>query len=321
MKSLISKNFSATLLIAFITIFGCQKKSDPPVNSDPDTYSTLSDFYNANGVKSEFFTLNATTGGSFVSAKGTKITIKPNSFVDNQYNTISGTVKIEFKDIYSKSDMLMSNMPTMMEGGFPLKSAGEFYISASYDNVPINIANGKPILIQQPVQPGATLDTAMKPFVFAKVGWVQPPKDTVSIVPVSDSINYLANTYVFSFSNFLYANGQGTWANSDNPTFFAKYPQATLNIITDFPLNDYINDLYLVFKGINTAVHVYDNGTGFQYSHAPAGLPCTIVIVGVKGKKLYASFTDITISNNQTVHIPISEISTDDFKKKLKALD
>jgi len=53
----------------------------------------------------------------------------------------------------------------------------------------------------------------------------------------------------------------------------------------------------------------------------PVGLECTIVAVGIKDTKLHASFTDITITANQTVNVSLAETSEADFKSKLTALN
>ncbi|MGP8213998.1 MAG: hypothetical protein ACLQQ4_00400 [Bacteroidia bacterium] len=90
---------------------------------------------------------------------------------------------------------------------------------------------------------------------------------------------------------------------------------------TDNPAN-YNTYVFLVFKNINSMVHVYQ-GTGytFPYAYAPVGLQCTVVAVGIKGGKVYSSFTPITISANETVNFTLSETTTAQFKTQLKALN
>ena len=71
-------------------------------------------------------------------------------------------------------------------------------------------------------------------------------------------------------------------------------------------------------------VHLYStdsNGDEFSYLYAPVGLSATIVTIAEKERKIFASFTPITISSNQTVNIDLTETTTQDFKTKLKALD
>jgi len=319
MKSLTVKKIVITLITISISIFACQKKPNaPPANN---TFDSLNNFLSANAVQSEFFNIDAVNGGSFTSTKGTKVTIKANSLIDNSKNPITGTVKVEFKDIYSKSDMLLSQVPAMLENGAPLISAGEFFINLSQNNVPIIIVENKPILVQQPLINGASIDTGMKPFIVGKVGWTKPPIDTSSVLPVSDSLNYLAESYVFSIYQLLVNSGKGTWCNSDNSSFFASYKQTELNIISDFTPDEYDMSTYLIFKNINSMIYFENTSGKVTYPYAPIGLSCTIVVVGTKGGNLYSSFTDITISANQTVHIPISATNANDFKTKLKSLD
>jgi len=308
----------ACLCALSILILSCKKKSDTPVTSA--TYSSLADFYAKNGVQSQFFNVDAVAGGSFTTPQGTKVTISPNSFVDLSNNPVSGTVRIEFKDIYKKSDMLMTDIPPMLGNGAPLVSGGEFFIRAqqtnSADSLFLNLAKNKFIVVQQPLN--GKPDTAMKPFVLV-------PDSTAAQIWQArqmDTVSELSNGYVFALYNFSSPVGKGTWCNSDNSTYFSAYKNTTLTLIPDFTESDYSADVFLIFKGLNSMVHIYYDGVSqFPYYYAPIGLSCTVVVVGTKNNNLYGSFTPITISANQTVNIPISQITTADFKNKLTALD
>ena len=306
----------ACLCLLSITVLSCKKKSDTPAT--PTTYSSLADFYAKNGVQSQFFNINATTGGSFTTAQGTRVTIGPNSFVDFSNNPVGGIVRIEFKDIYKKSDMLMSQKATIATDTTPLVSAGEFFIKVTQDSILVNLTNKTSISIAQPVN--ILKDTAkMKPFVMTSGGqWLPVTNDSVTY---EDQIE----SYVYTLYHFSTPAGSGTWCNSDNSSYFSGYKQTTLTIVPDFIDTAYDMDVYLIFKGMKSMLHVYADGgnTEFQYRYAPKGLSCTVVVVGVKHSdhKLYSSFTPITISENQTVKFNIAPITISDFKSNLTALD
>ncbi len=293
-----------------IAMSACKKKADTTASTPAvSSYTSINDFYTANAPKSQTFKIDAVNGGSFTTVQGTKVTVAPGSFL------ATGNVNIEFEDIYKKSDMLLAQMPVMIGKGAPLVSAGEFFIKASQDSNALGLAPGGSIKVEQPA--GGKIDSNMKPFVFAQNvsggnGWVPT---------FQDSLRY-TTSYVFSLYTFSTPVGKGTWCNSDNSTYFSGYTQTTLNILPDFVDSSNNMQVFLVFKGINSMVHIYDNGNSqYPYSYAPVGLPCTIVAVGVQHGKLYSSFTDITISANQTVNITTAVTTADDFKTKLKALD
>jgi len=304
-----------SLAISLLIVTACKKDKKPETESTPETpiatdnYTSLSDFYSKNGVQKETFTFNAGGGGTFISAQGTTINIAPNTFTPS-----SASVVIEFKDIYKKSDMVLSDMPTELDSGLPLKSGGEFYIKALINNNAVVLKPNAKIEILQPLK--QPLDTGMKPFVAfndtIKAGsrWYPNP---------NDSVLYTAANYVYDLNNFSYPLNNGTWSNSDNPNYFLAYVQTTLTVHPK--QTGYISAVFLVFKDVSSVVHVYTSGGSFVYNYAPKTLNCTVVVVGVKDGKVYSSFTPITIGENQTVNFDLTETTTENFKTALKALD
>jgi len=313
MKNIICKLSFPTVVLSLLLIFSCNKKEEEnkPGTGSGFNYTSLSEFYKANAVKSQFFTINAVSGGTFTSSKGTKVTIPPNGLTDELGNPITGNVKVEFKDIYDKSDMLLSQMPTMLAGGMPLKSGGEFFINIEQNGKSAIPAPNKPVVVEQPTDSTAA-DTAMRAFVWLKDGWVN----------TANQLGFSPQSYIMSLYNFATPVGSGTWCNSDNPYFFDAFPQTKLTVNPTVNPADYSLDVYLVFKNINSMVHVYGDGNAkYPYDYAPVGLQCTVVGIGYKNNKLYASFTDITISANQTVNISVAETTEAEFKSKLTALN
>lgn len=317
------KAIKISLFIAAVVIISCKKKEADPVNPaapSTTTYLSLSDFYFKNGVPKQTFTINASVGGSFVTPQATTVNIPANAFITAANVPVTGTVAIEFKDIYKKSDMLLSNVATSMTNGWPLESAGEFFIKATANNIPVLIDTASAIVVNQPLIPGAVGNFSMQAFAGGldtanNAAWVNSP---------NVALTFNASNYVFSLYNFSMPVANGTWCNSDNAYYFSGYPQTTLTLHPNFNQAGYYIDMFLVFKNVNSMVHVYQDyigGIDFSYSYAPVGLQCTVVAVALKGGKLYASFTPITISNNQTVNFNVAEMSDADFKTSLNALN
>lgn len=306
-------------ILITLAIASCKKDSPTPTSSGGTTYSSVQDFYNTNGVQKQIYTIDASTGGMFVSPKGTKVTIPANAFVTQSGGPVTGAVTIEFKDIYSKSDMLLSNVPSMTYTGAPLKSAGEFFIKALVGTDPVVLDAGQSITIEQPSQDG-TVDTAMTTFTgipdtlgTAGTAWYSSPDATIA---------YSINSYIYTMSSFAYPAYSGTWGNSDNGSYFSAFTQTNLAIAANEDPLLYGTDVFLVFSGVNTCIHTYRiSATNFDYSFAPIGQQCTIVAFGVKDGKLYSSFTPITISAGQTVNFSLTETTDVAFKAQLNALN
>ena len=316
----LKKTLHLFLLIIVVFCNSCKKDKLVTSTGTADGYVSLKDFYHKNEVQAQTFTINASAGGSFTTAKGTQVTIPQSCFVDKNGTLVTGAVTIEFKDIYQKSDMLLSDMPTMLRGGAPLKSGGEFFIrvKSGGDVVQISPNSSNPITVKQPLN-GWPLDSGMQAFVLSPadtLGWGQDS----SFVSQDTS----ASAYVFYLYTFNSPLDSGTWCNSDNPGYFATFPQGQLTLHASNTPTTSFPDVFLLFKNQNSMVHVYSGiGNDFPYWYAPLGLQCTMVAVGVGSNgKLYSSFVPITINSvNQSVSFSLSETTTADFKTELSTLN
>ncbi len=144
-------NLAAAVLIAVLAFTACKKEKTDP-RSD---VKTAREFTQKNGSQKETFTFNtADLPKTIKLSKGTKITIRPNSFLVND-KPASGTVVIETYEMLKRSDIIFSGGNTNHISGRPLISQGFIYVNAkingqqvdSYLQVPLNIqmpAQGKP---------------------------------------------------------------------------------------------------------------------------------------------------------------------------------
>jgi hypothetical protein len=328
------------LLFFFIT---CKKQDNsvlvpPTVNNgnnnapvNTDNYLSTGDFLSKNAVLSQLFSVNAASGGSFTTAQGTVVTIPPNEFVTKTRGAVSGSVSIEFKDLIYKSDMLLNDKSTVANGTQLLKSGGEFFIKATANGNTV-VPNGSfpGISVQLPLIGGA-VDPKMQAFVLAndsgtqfnpnQLGantWVQNQNQNIT----QDSGGSSVSGYVFSLYQYSGNPDSGSWCNSDNSSYFSAYTQTGLNIQETDTASNYGTYVFLLFKNIDCMVHVYNEGANsFPYNYAPQGLVCTVVAMGVKGGKLYSSFTPILIGSDKVVNFSLTQTTTAAFMKELKALN
>jgi hypothetical protein len=315
------KNSLPAIMLAVLLIISACKKKDDGIITDPPM-ETKDGLYATYAPKMETFTVDATSGGSFISQKGTKVTFKPGSLINASGTPVSGNVTVEFKDIYDKSDMLFADMPTVMGNGMPLKSGGEFFIRIRQDGQDLTAKKENAIVVEQPLMEKDSIpDKDMKPFIWNAKGGAG---GGAGWRPSTDSFGFSAGSYVMGLYEFGSPVGDGTWCNSDNPNYFSSYPQTVLTIDPSINPADYNMDVFLVFNNINSMVHVYKDFSGtdnYPYNYAPVGLQATVVAVGSKDGFIYSSFTPITISANQTVSVSLSKTSKADFKNSLTALN
>lgn len=299
-------------LVAVVVLASCKKDSveNPSLNSPG--YSSLNSFFSQNAVASQIYIVDAVLGGSFTSPQGTLVTIPTNAFLTMNNQPVSGSVLIEFKDIYKKSDMLLSDRPTMLTTGEPMKSGGEFYIKATSDHLPLKLAVGKHIEVSQPAVTGP-IDPGMVSFVAQQSsGWLLAPNNTVTL----DTAAFF--NYIYQMAGL---DSGSTWCNSDNSAFFAAYTQTaiTLHATTDMAANPI--SVFLVFQSVNSVIHVYGNGIDFPYSYAPVGLPCSVVATCIKDGKIYYSITPFTVGANMTVNFSLQEVTEAEYLSHLNALN
>ncbi|MEW6469410.1 MAG: hypothetical protein AB1458_10810 [Bacteroidota bacterium] len=314
-KLIIMAWLAAALALSFT---GCQKEDalTPGKGHVSGQYASMQDFYDQNRPAIWSYAVNATTGGTFSTPQGTTVTVPANAFTDPSGNPVSGSVTVRFQDIYKKSDMLFSQMPTSTASG-PLNSGGQFFIKAEQNNAGLVLAPGKKIVIGQPASLTGGVDSGMTAFVAvpdsmeAGYEWVPAPYDT--LYPSM-------NSYVY---NLYGLNSNGTWSNCDNPYPFASFPQTTLTLSSSSNLSafNYQIDAWLIFTNQNAGIHLYLDNNSFQYIYAPLGFQCTAVIMGVRDGKLFACFQPVTITSNTNVNFTLTEMSTADFKTRLDALN
>src|ERR1700753_1562403 len=88
--------------LAFILLLNSCKKE----LSQESSYSSVKDFLSQTALPIKTYSINASTGGSFTTSQGTVVTIPANNFIYQSGKPVTGTVSVEFNDIYKKSDML-----------------------------------------------------------------------------------------------------------------------------------------------------------------------------------------------------------------------
>lgn len=319
MKTLKTLLLPAVFLLSFAS---CYKAYDnpvkPPEEPVPPTqvsskYNSMKEFHAANQVKLQSMAVNGSNGGAFTTQQGTEIMISPNTFVTLAGGPVTGNVSLEFKEIYKKSDMILSAKPTIQSDGRPLKSAGEFFLKATYNGEAVQIAPGKSIVVQPnafglPPDPGMEAFTAQwNPF-----SWV--PANTAGSLDSSFTQLYI--------NQFLSPEDSGTWYNCDNGSLFAAYQQTTLTLEESDDPAFYGTEVFLVFADINSVIQIsYAGGNSFNYNFAPVGFSCVAVALGVKNGVIYSSVVPITIGTNQTVPFIMSPVSEELLKGQLLLLD
>ncbi len=106
-------------------------------------------------VPSTFHDVKSTEPVTLSGRQGTIVNIPASAFVNANGIPVTGLVQIEMKEVFTRSEMLLSNLPTISNGKL-LESGGVVYLDAkTMDGEEVSVAPGKSISIQFPSGPPA----------------------------------------------------------------------------------------------------------------------------------------------------------------------
>jgi hypothetical protein len=310
--------FSALLIF----MSACKKNADTPVH-----HMSATDFKNTFVPKAQSFSVNAATGGILIGAKGTKITIPANAFVDGGGNVVAGTVTVKLTEVLSKKDILFSKVLTEANGQ-PLESGGELLIKAENAagnalqiNPAINGAGGEGIKVEVPaarpqdkmqifVQQDRQNGGQQNNLVDNPLTWTPAP-----YVPFGNG----PNTYFFNLPGFQ-------WVNIDR--FYSDpRPKTTVTCLPSFQDNNNVNhvEALIIFKDVNTVCPTPFNTSLLKYqtymNSVPVGAEVTLVILGEDsdGDIQFGSM-NITVTAGMHVDVPVKKTTQSEVDSFLAGL-
>jgi len=251
------------------------------------------------------FQFNADDGlTTFTTAEGAQITIDGNCLITPGGGNVTGNITIEGLNMYSRGDMLVTNKPTMgsTPGGSKkmLISGGEFLITASKDDNPLEITCGYSLVIPGNLTGG--VQQGMKPWNGV-------------INPEGDNLTWEEDTtaQVFNEGGMYYAffNDFG-WTNVDK---FYDDPRPKTTILAEVPdgYNNTNSAVYLSYDGEGAGLanlDVYDTSSerfSEHYGQIPIGLQCHAIFVTAEGDQWRYAVKSVTITANDVIQFDLNE--------------
>src|ERR1035437_2585981 len=280
-----------------------------PTGGGSNTYSSLNNFFELNGAQSQYFTLNASAGGTFTGAQGSKFTFQPNSFVTQSGNPVTGNVNVELKEILSKKDMLLSNKTTTSYG-YPLISGGEYFLKVSQTNQEVKLASGISYTAQLPA---TNLLAGMQVF-NGKID----SANNVNWNPADSNINWVT-TQTAPYS-YVMSTDSMHWGNCDQfPSSNATWTDISVNITNASSLKDV--RVYIYYDGKNSIFGFWTFANPFTTNECWQGQAIHIVAVGTDANgHLFSCINPYTVSPSMNLNITLSQTTDASFKSALNAL-
>ena len=315
-------------LLAMSILVSCSKSDTDTNGLDNDcdgtcetvAYNTIQEFFENNGVETQDFTITAEDGGTVIGENGTEIIIPENAFTDSNGDPVTGDVDIMLKEIFSPSEMILSNRPTnaIDDSGSNtfLLSEGETEIVVAQNGEDLNIAPGKLLEIRVPAT--ADFDSSMRPFI--------------GNVDADDNIVWQQNRQVemrfddlAAPARYIYDSFDTGWTNCDK---FYSYPGDKTTNYVDLTSSPDIDEtvVFVVFKenGLPAVVgftQSYDDGLQSYENSLPVGLTLTYVGITIKDNQQYLATKEVTIVEDEVIVLDFEAVSTAQITDALALLN
>ena len=189
-----------TISLFLLTFLACQ-------NTDKESKEPLS-ITSGENLKEQNFIIQTERDTTIISEGGTVISIPKNTFVNTNGESVTGQIKLDFKECLTKTEMVLSNLTTTSNGQF-LESGGMIYLNATLDSTQLKIADNKAIEIKLPTD---SITPNMQLFEGEKtkmgINWKNPvPLENNIVNQVNDSVEVIKSSNVaYSIKDYHYTN-------------------------------------------------------------------------------------------------------------------
>lgn len=304
--------FSAVLLIA------CEPDPivvDPVDNPPTSPFSSVEEVLESLEPPVESFVIDASSGGSFTTSRGSKVTIPANALITPSGQTVSGNVDFTMQEIFTPADMITTGAFTE-SNGVVLTSGGAYFLGAEQNGQQLSISNSSSVNVEIPEQ---ATDPNMQLF-FGGSSMASPPAWQV----VNDSTrlwNLLRQAGVYQVTQSLFG-----WVNCDafSSSSFDEPVHFDLNGISG--LNQSNTVLFVVEPSTNSAYGLR-SGTNYTFTNSQVrgasvrtGIQQYVIAIGFINNQVVYGSTLITPAVGNTYPVQMAAVTQADLMNYLANL-
>jgi len=278
-------------------------------------------------VSSQTFTIDPDMDTILYGKEGTIIFINPGCLATKDSSIISGKIKIELKELYTKEALLKERAFTISNGSM-LESDGSLYIQAfSETSVPlfINCENAVTIRLPREVKENMIYFEGHRS-EDGNMNWdltenIAPIfEETYSDFIADDGEEYqisetekILNTYFFSIKNFGWINCDRFYDDVREKTDFTA--QFILPV-SEKKLLEVYN--YIVFDSLMSVIPLYkEDSDVWVCPNLPLGAPVTCISIQKSDSHLYYGVKKTIIGDRESSVIELKEIKEQELQKQL----
>ncbi len=303
MKNL--KNTLGTLLMTALVLASCTKNDgiDVPVRPSAQEFALIKQL-TLDGKKQEF-QFNAEDGVTTLTSENGVTIIIDGSCLTLNGSAVTGTVDLDYVELFGKGDMLTTNKPTM--GVLPsgdkalLVSGGEFLLEVTQNGVELETNCNFQLIIPANLTGGEDNDMIL--WEGNIVG-----EDNLEWNEVEDQGGPNGGRVFAEGGQYYVFGGNFGWTNVDR---FYNDPRPKTTILVDVPEGyDNTNSaVYLSYDGEAPALanlDTYDAGNGLfseHYGQIPIGLECHVIFATEENGNWRYAVKAVTIVENGIITI------------------
>ena len=243
--------------------------------------------------------------------KGTTLNIPAHAFVTQSGQLVTGNVTIELKEIYSVSEMVLNNKFTQV-GGIPIESGGELFIKATQNSQQLKLATGVTLIANMPAQTNYSDMQVFNATTYDTLGnrffsW-QPNTNTATNSVTTSFDTASIRKYIMEFDSV-------GWINCDR---FYNEQLVEPHVVIGNMITNEKPSVLIHLTGKYTVAQMYRNDD--HYSIYVPEWPVTLIAFSKRDGKIFADFKAVQIQKDQTYTLTLREMSEDEVKQKLQAL-
>ncbi|WP_324671324.1 hypothetical protein [Hymenobacter sp. GOD-10R] len=299
-----------SFVAAAMLLTACKKDSDLlVVGSRLTEQNTLGTFVAVHGVPKQLFTLTAASDSfQFKTVQGNRLTFPANAFLlPSGMRPNTTPISVEFREITSKSDMVLSAMPTTA-GEQLLESAGQFYLKAKQGTTVLHLAPATHLRLSFQNTRLSSGTSNLQLFYGTTIktlfNWL-PQSNTDIVSGVSqDSVPGQPRAYRIRLNN----DSLG-WVNCGR--IITRTPQTTVSIsVAGENVQGTNTMVFLVFKALNSVVRAYPQTDNmFAAPNIPQGLQATVVVLRNVNDTYYLGQQTAQVGANHVFSPSMSSVS------------
>lgn len=279
-------------------------------------FQTFAEFFDQNGVRAQRYRIDAGRQTVLVGDKGTRLTLPAFSLLDISGRIVSGEVEVRLTEIFSRSEMVLSNMVSTSEDRL-LESGGQILVQAIQDHQMLELR--QPIRVELPVSPALNNPLAMRLFeggtaktrAFRSArsfDWKQVSRRTIPVVKIG-KYKY----FRFLLQKFRWINCDYFCAKRSNRTMVTAHYHCEEEVLDDMAA-------FLVFHEFNAVARMYPAGNRFSSFNIPTGQSATVLLLGLKAGQLYLGATRIDRTSNQLLGVEMYAVEEPEMLKVINSL-